>query len=375
MPVLAIGQGDLLEPGIALGLYLRLDKTSHFYEVGGGFLVPTGSTDRPGIGGLYAELGVGRFLGGGNSAAYVVGGVSPRIWGAYDDAIMGFAPYAGLGAALGRDSSVRPLHRCARGAEPRPVRDPDRLRRRSPRRRRRRQRREGVPDRDRAPRRPPVLTRRPALPRRLRRRGLAGRRRGRRPAGAASGGRRGRRRRARSRDAGSTGCPCRRRLRRRRGSRRRCSAWRGRRGRRRAARGRSARTRSGRGRTRSPGAPGDRARPGGGAPGCRTWSVTLMRFFLASTSVTGTRSTLGLPFVWCIWRTRSRPSDSLRRLNTWPLRTPKAAAYSRLGAARAPSKASSPRRNWSPSLIGMTSVIWPPSCDSDSPTGPTKTLT
>lgn len=105
MPVLAIGQGDLLEPGIALGLYLRLDKTSHFYEVGGGFLVPTGSTDRPGIGGLYAELGVGRFIGGSNSAAYVVGGVSPRIWGGYDDAIMGFAPYAGLGAAVSRDSS------------------------------------------------------------------------------------------------------------------------------------------------------------------------------------------------------------------------------------------------------------------------------
>jgi hypothetical protein len=105
MPVLAIGQGELLEPGIAVGLHLRLDKTSHFYELGGGFLVPTGSTDRPGIGGLYAELGIGRFLGGSNSAAYVVGGVSPRIWGAYDDGIMGFAPYAGLGAALSRDSS------------------------------------------------------------------------------------------------------------------------------------------------------------------------------------------------------------------------------------------------------------------------------
>jgi hypothetical protein len=106
MPMLAVGQGQFMEPGIALGLQLRLDKTSHFYEVGGGFLIPTGSTDRPGIGGLYAELGAGRFLGGDTSGVYVVGGVSPRIWAAYGDAIMGFAPYVGIGAVLDRASSA-----------------------------------------------------------------------------------------------------------------------------------------------------------------------------------------------------------------------------------------------------------------------------
>lgn len=106
MPVLPFGGARMLEPSIGVGLDIHLIKRTYFYEVGAGFLIPTGNTDRPGLGGVYAELGAGRFLSAANTGAYFVGGVSPRIWGGFNDAIMGFAPYVGLGAAYGRESSA-----------------------------------------------------------------------------------------------------------------------------------------------------------------------------------------------------------------------------------------------------------------------------
>jgi hypothetical protein len=107
MPVIPFAVGQRVEPAIAFGVDLRLDKGGYFYEVDAGMLLPTGSSEHPSVGGVFADLGAAVHLSDGNFTPYVGGGMSTRIIGGFGDAIVGLAPYGHLGIVFDRSSSAR----------------------------------------------------------------------------------------------------------------------------------------------------------------------------------------------------------------------------------------------------------------------------
>jgi len=105
MPVKPLSGGTAMEPAIAFGVDVRLEKETYFYQVALGFLVPTGATNLPGEGGMFGDLGAARELSAGNTAPYVGGGISGRIIGGFGTVIAGLAPFANLGVTFDRSSS------------------------------------------------------------------------------------------------------------------------------------------------------------------------------------------------------------------------------------------------------------------------------
>jgi hypothetical protein len=94
-------------PSLTLEFNARLEgDASYFLEFGAGFMLPSSSNDNSGIGGLVTTLGASYYLGDGNVAPYIGGGVSPRIIaGAYEGVAL--TVHGQLGLMLMRSSSTR----------------------------------------------------------------------------------------------------------------------------------------------------------------------------------------------------------------------------------------------------------------------------
>ena len=102
--------GDRAQANGALGLEfdVKLEGTSYFLEVAGGFIMPADIHDRGDseVGGLIGLLGASYYLTDTSVSPYVGGGLSPRImFGAYNGA--GLAVNAHFGLMFMRQSSSR----------------------------------------------------------------------------------------------------------------------------------------------------------------------------------------------------------------------------------------------------------------------------
>ncbi len=84
----------------------RLEFPRYFIELGAGFLIPAVlNASSTSYGGLTSEIGASYFLSDADTAAYIGGGLQPRLL--FSGSIVNLAPYAQLGIEFSRASSTR----------------------------------------------------------------------------------------------------------------------------------------------------------------------------------------------------------------------------------------------------------------------------
>lgn len=98
-----------IAPSMSIGFDGRLEGESYFIEFGVGFTVPTSfdDEDKDSIGGLYTEFGASYYLFNKNISPYIGLGISPRIYGGFDDGGARVGLWGQLGVMFFRMSSTR----------------------------------------------------------------------------------------------------------------------------------------------------------------------------------------------------------------------------------------------------------------------------
>jgi hypothetical protein len=104
---LPVASGVDLEPMLSLQFDGRFESDRYFLEFGAGAVLPSGSGNRRGYGGLFAEFGASAYLGPDGSPLYLGGGVIPRLFFASEDGGVRAAFYAQTGLMFMRTSSTR----------------------------------------------------------------------------------------------------------------------------------------------------------------------------------------------------------------------------------------------------------------------------
>lgn len=102
--VYPLGYGTEIAPMMSFGFDGRLEGKSYFLEIGAGFAIPSGESDKEKYGGLYADLGANYYLTHTSVSPYVGIGVMPRLMSTN---VTNFAAYGQLGAMFMRESSSR----------------------------------------------------------------------------------------------------------------------------------------------------------------------------------------------------------------------------------------------------------------------------
>lgn len=100
-----VAKGYQFDPGFEIVYDLRLHQRNYFLNIATGAIFGIGGSD-PAIAGWILELGAAWYLTDGDFAPYIGGGISPRII-SVDEVRFGLAPYAVLGATLGRTSTAQ----------------------------------------------------------------------------------------------------------------------------------------------------------------------------------------------------------------------------------------------------------------------------
>ncbi len=102
--LMPVAKGYQFDPGFEILYDLRLEQRNYFLTIATGAVFGIGG-EHPALGGWLLELGAAWYLSDGDFAPYIGGGVSPRII-SVDEVRFGLAPYAVLGATLGRTSTA-----------------------------------------------------------------------------------------------------------------------------------------------------------------------------------------------------------------------------------------------------------------------------
>jgi hypothetical protein len=104
-----VAVGQSIAPSMSIGFDGRLEGESYFIEFGAGFTVPTSfdDDDKDSIGGLYTEFGGSYYLANKNISPYIGLGVSPRIYGGFDDGGARIGLWGQIGVMFFRMSSTR----------------------------------------------------------------------------------------------------------------------------------------------------------------------------------------------------------------------------------------------------------------------------
>lgn len=105
--VLPFAKNIDFEPSVLLQFDGRFDTNAYFLELGIGGMVPTYSSNDPGYGGLFADLGFNKWLTKGSVAPYLGLGICPRLIFALDDELFSLTPYAQVGASFFRGTTRR----------------------------------------------------------------------------------------------------------------------------------------------------------------------------------------------------------------------------------------------------------------------------
>ena len=105
--ILPVARGLEFQPAMSLSFDGRYETDKGFLEFGVGFALPTLSSDKQAMGGLFTELGGSYYLMGESTSAYVGGGVIPRIYWGLDDGGVRAAVYGQVGLMFLRESSTR----------------------------------------------------------------------------------------------------------------------------------------------------------------------------------------------------------------------------------------------------------------------------
>ncbi len=86
---------------------IRWERERTFLEADAGAALPLLGDSLDGYGGVYADLGCGVFLQGGDASLYVSGGVGPRLMSWAGEGPIGIGAYATFGGVVGRTSRAR----------------------------------------------------------------------------------------------------------------------------------------------------------------------------------------------------------------------------------------------------------------------------
>lgn len=97
--------GVAMAPMGSIGFDARFENERWFYELGVGLLIPVGTANAQGYGGVSADLGASYFLTDTDFAPYVGLGLQPRL--AISSSPFNLVPYAQLGATLSRKNTMR----------------------------------------------------------------------------------------------------------------------------------------------------------------------------------------------------------------------------------------------------------------------------
>jgi hypothetical protein len=104
LPLSATGGG--VNPVMGVAFDARFEHPRYFIEIGAGLLIPAVlSSSNTSYGGLTSEIGASYFLSDADTAAYLGGGLQPRIL--FSGSVVNLAPYAQLGVEFSRLSSTR----------------------------------------------------------------------------------------------------------------------------------------------------------------------------------------------------------------------------------------------------------------------------